>query len=284
MHMSHNYATLDGELIVLKYGGNAMPDERTGKDPVLEEVGALWTGGSSIVIVHGGGPEIDDALAEQSVPTRRVDGLRVTDRRTLTITEAVLCGTVNKRIVRALLAIGVPAVGISGEDAGMLRAVAERSGDGTDLGYVGRVVHVDARLVRALLDAELLPVIAPLAISIDASHAYNVNADLSAGALAGALHAAAFIAVTNVPRVYRDPTDAESGIDRMSVEEARAFAKQEACASSMKPKLCGAITALDGGAEAAYICAPSLSTISSALAGDATVIAGNTSDNKRRSW
>ncbi len=271
MHMSHTYASpAAGQLVVVKYGGNAMPGE--GPDPVLAEVAAMHTDGTGVVLVHGGGPEIDRALAQRGVETRRIDGLRVTDATTLDVTEAVLCGTLNKRIVRALLHLGAPAAGISGQDGGTLVAEFERSAI-ADLGFVGRIVTADGRLVRALLGAGFLPVVAPLAVAAGGEHALNVNADLSAAALASALGADAFVSVTNVSRVFRVLGDPATAIERLSLDGATAFAHSEACQSSMKPKLHAAVAAVARGATASYICAARPNAIRDALAGDATIVA-----------
>ena len=200
MHMMHEYA----RTLVVKYGGGAMRGCGGGEvDPVLAELAMLRGAGSAVVLVHGGGPEIDSALAELGISTSRIDGLRVTDAATLRVTEAVLCASINKRIVRGALALGMPAVGLSGQDGGMLIAERAVGLHGEDLGYVGQIVSTDVRPLRALLDAGLLPVVAPLAVARSGDHAYNVNADLAAAALAGALRADVFVAITNVPRVFR---------------------------------------------------------------------------------
>ena len=275
--MEHKYSTP----LVVKYGGSALgtaghPEaERAskggGQDPVLASAVALHRRGSPVVLVHGGGPEIDRWLAERNVPTRRVDGLRVTDDATLEVTEAVLCATVNKRIVRTCAALGAKAVGISGEDAGTLVAKRALGSKGEDLGYVGEVTSCDPVLIDLLLDAGYLPVVAPLAVAEDKAHAYNVNADLAAAALAGALRAHAFVMITDVERVRRDPSDPASGIDRMSLAQARAFMQTPACEGGMKPKMHAAIAAVDAGAATAYICAQQ--PIADILAGNATIIA-----------
>ncbi len=269
MHMTHKYASS----LVVKYGGAAMPGAASGRaDPILAEIAVLRAAGCAVVLVHGGGPEIDAALAERGIETRRIDGMRVTDAATLEVTEAVLCGNVNKRLVRAALALGMPAVGISGEDGAML--VAERAAGvgGEDLGYVGNVIEVDPALICTLLDAGFLPVVAPVAVARLGAHAYNVNADLAAAAFAGALNVEAFVGVTNVSRVLRDADDPSSGIDRFTPAEALLFAAGDACRSSMKPKLQAAAHAVTAGAGAAYICAIKPNAIRSALRGDATVI------------
>lgn len=260
-------------MTVVKYGGNAMGvSGREGDDPLLAEVATLWQAGEPVVLVHGGGPEIDAALAARGVTTTRVDGLRVTDAVTLEITEAVLCGTINKRIVRALLALGVPAAGISGADGRTLIARRARAASGASLGFVGEVTAVEPQLTLALLRAGFLPVVAPVAIAENAEHAYNVNADLAAGAIASALRAGAFVLVTNVARVLRDVDDPASGIARFTAQEALNFSTTAACRSNMKPKLQAAALAVRGGAAAAYICAAGTNAIARARAGDATIV------------
>ncbi|HUA09955.1 MAG TPA: acetylglutamate kinase [Candidatus Acidoferrales bacterium] len=276
--MEHNYSTP----LVVKYGGSvadviptvtpsvgAQPRSR-GTDELLASAVALQRGGSPVVLVHGGGPEIDRWLAQRDVVTRRVDGLRVTDDTTLEVTEAVLCATINKRLVRACAALGAKAVGVSGEDAGTLVATRARGSHGEDLGYVGDVTASDPALLELLLGAGYLPVVAPLAIADDASHAFNVNADLAAAAIAGALHARAFIMVTNVERVRRDPKDPGSAIDRMTLDEAKAFALSPSCEGGMKPKMQAAISAVQSGAAASYICAPQ--PLDDILKGNATIV------------
>ncbi len=269
MHMKHKYASA----LVVKYGGGAMAAGSEDRfDPILAEIATLRRLGSAVVLVHGGGPEIDAALARRSIATSRVDGMRVTDAATLEVSEAVLCGTINKRIVRAAITLGIRAAGISGQDGNTLVAQRALGRNGEDLGYVGQIASTDLRLIRTLLAAGFLPVIAPLAVAADGSHAYNVNADLAAAAIAAALGALAFLAITNVPRVLRLPEDPTSGVERFTPEEALRFAASDACRSSMKPKLCAAASAAIGGAAAAYICAVKPNAIASALSGDATVI------------
>lgn len=259
IHRMNEYATLSAAcVLVVKYGGNAMGAEASeggaATDPILREIASLWAAGTRLVLVHGGGPEIDRALAQRGIPTRRIEGMRVTDAPTLESTEAVLCGTVNKRLVRDCAALGIPAVGISGQDGKALVARKLLPENGADLGFVGEIIASDPRLLRALLDAGFLPVVAPLAISTDAAHAYNVNADLAAAAIAGALKADAFIMLTNVPRVLRDRDDPTSGIDRLTLAEARAFATSDACEGGMKPKMDAAIVALENGSRTVQIC------------------------------
>ncbi|HVA27018.1 MAG TPA: acetylglutamate kinase [Candidatus Baltobacteraceae bacterium] len=257
---------------MIKYGGAAMSaachperSEAESRDAILQEVAALVARGTPVVLVHGGGPEIDRWLAERSIPTARIEGNRVTDAATLAITEAVLCGTLNKRLVRQCAALGLDAVGISGQDGRLLTA---RPAANRALGFVGEIVACDPVVLLHLLAAGYTPVVAPLAASVDGTTALNVNADLAAAAIAGALRARAFVMVTNVPRVLRDVNDPHSGIDHLTLDEARAFASSGACDGGMKPKIDAAIVAVENGASASYIGGPS--SIGAALAGAGT--------------
>lgn len=261
--------------LLVKYGGSALCHAEHAA--LLAEVAELHKEGVRIALVHGGGPEIDQALAARGVVTKRVAGHRVTDAATLEIVESVLCGTINKRLVRSLLALGVRAAGISGQDGPTLVAEKARGENGADLGFVGEIADCDAKLVRTLLDTGTVPVIAPLAISRDGMQVYNVNADLAAAALAAALKAFAFVLVTDVPRVLRDPDDPESAIDAFTPQEAHAFATTDACRSSMKPKVVAAAAAVTGGVNRAYICEAGPGAIVAALSGNATVVGAPTS-------
>jgi acetylglutamate kinase len=260
-----------GVLIVLKYGGNAM-GEPGRPDPLLDDIAARARAGDRIVLVHGGGPQIDAALAERSLVTERIEGQRVTDAATLHVTEAVLCGNVNKALVRALAARGVAAAGVSGQDGSLLEARRLASGSGAALGFVGEIVHVHPQMLAALLAAGFVPVVAPLGIEIGSEHALNINADASAGAIAGALEADAYIVVTNVERVRRVRDDPSSGIPRLSSAQARAYLDDGTFADGMRPKIRSALDALAAGARSAIVCGSGVGALSAALAGNGTVI------------
>jgi acetylglutamate kinase len=257
--------------VVVKYGGNAMGGASDAA--LFQELAELRAAAHAVILVHGGGPEIDEALSRRGLATRRIDGLRVTDEQALEVTEAVLCATANKRLVRLCLQHGIPAVGISGQDGALVRVRRASSASGGDLGFVGEIVAVDPAPLVALLQAGYLPVVSPIAVDEGARHAYNVNADTVAGAIAGALKANAYIALTNVDRVLRDPADPATAIERLSVADALHFASSDACASGMKPKMLAAIDAVTAGAQRAYICSAKPGAIAGALSGNATVIA-----------
>ncbi len=254
-------------LIVLKYGGNAMVAGTD--DPVLDEIAALAADGARIVVVHGGGPQIDAALREKGITEKRIDGLRVTSAAARDVVEAVLCGSVNKDLVRGLLRRGVRAFGFSGEDAALL-TVRRMTGPGGDLGYVGVPAAVDAPLLRGLLGLGLVPVIAPLGLDPAAGVALNVNADSAAGAIAAALAADAYVVLTNVAGVRRDRGDPNSVIARLTVPEAQGFLDDGTFSDGMRPKMRAAIDAVLGGARRALIAEAAPRGIRDALSGAGT--------------
>lgn len=271
MHTMHTYA-IPSRVSIVKYGGSANPGAAP-SDPLLDEIAALHAAGERVVLLHGGGPEIDAALRERGIEGERIDGLRATDERSLAVIEMVLCATINKRIVRALQDRGVPAVGISGQDGGTLRARRSTRFDGR-LGSVGERVACDPHLLAALLAMPTIPVLAPLALEIDKAAALNVNADEAAAAVAAIFPESALFFVTDIARVRSIAEDPRSGIDRLTLSTARAFLASEQCRDGMRPKLRAAIAACEGGAEAAYICLARPGALRAAReCNDATIIA-----------
>ena len=258
-------------LLVLKYGGNAMGEPGT-PDPLLDEVAGRVAAGDRIVLVHGGGPQIDAELAKRGVAGERVAGLRVTDALTLEVTERVLCGAVNKSLVRALLRRGIEAVGISGEDGGVLVARPIAPIGGKSLGFVGEISNVRIPLLTALLDAGFTPVVAPLAVSTDAVTALNLNADTAAGAIAGALGADLYVVITNVDRVRTRVDDPSSGIERLDAAQARAYLRDGTFDGGMAPKMESVLDALARGAKHAIVCGSGPDALAGALAGRGTIV------------
>jgi acetylglutamate kinase len=255
-------------LLLVKYGGNAMSG--LDADPVLADLASLVGEGYRVVLVHGGGPAIDAALKQRGIVEKRVQGLRVTGRASLDVVEFVLCATVNKALVRALQAIGVAAVGVSGEDGPTLIARAAPPVDGESLGFVGEVEEVDAVLVESLLEHCFVPVVAPLGVARDGSTAYNLNGDTAAGALAGALRADAFVAITDVPKIRRRLDDPKSTVDLLSAGEAEEWRVQGSLAGGMLPKVLSAFEALRSGAKRAIVAGAGPGAIRSALDGGGT--------------
>ncbi len=258
-------------VIVLKYGGNAMA-EADAADPLLDEVAARVAAGDKVVLVHGGGPQIDAALAAGGLAPPRVHGLRVTDAATLAVTEHVLCGTVNKALVRALQRRGVRAAGISGQDGALLVARTLRPASGEWLGFVGEIAEVRPGVLEGLFVAGLTPVVAPLGVSLDAATALNVNADTAAGAIAGALGADAYVIVTNVDRVRRVAGDPATGIARLTAAEAQSLLDDGTFDGGMAPKMASALDALERGAGSAVVCGSGPDALGRALAGDGTTV------------
>jgi acetylglutamate kinase len=254
-------------LIVLKYGGNAMTAGTD--DPVLDEIAALSREGTQVIVVHGGGPQIDAALKVQGIPEERIDGLRVTSAAARDVVEAVLCGTVNKDLVRGLIERGARAFGFSGQDGAILSA-KRMSVPGGDLGYVGEPVAVDADLLRGVLALGVVPVIAPLGLDRIENVALNLNADSAAGAIAAALEADAYVVLTNVAGVRRDRHDPSSVIARLTIAEAQGFLADGTFADGMRPKMRAAIAAVAGGARRAVIAEAVQNGIVTALSGAGT--------------
>lgn len=244
--------------------------EAQGPDPVLDDVAACVAIGHQIVLVHGGGPQIDAALQERGIGGARVAGLRVTDAATLAVTENVLCGSVNKALVRALLMRGVPAAGISGQDGALISATPEGPVEGVQLGFVGRIVRVRPAILEAIVGAGFVPVVAPLGVYEDGSTALNLNADTVAGAIAGALKADAYIVVTNVERVRSVAEDPSTGLASLTRAKARAYLDGRQFAGGMRPKIESALDALERGARSAIIIGSSSGVLGRALAGEGT--------------
>jgi len=258
-------------LLVLKYGGNAMAAPGT-PDPLLDEIAGRVRAGDRVVLVHGGGPQIDAELAERGIAGERVAGLRVTDAATLDVTERVLCGAVNKALVRALLRRGIEAAGISGEDGGLLVGRPLAPIDGKSLGFVGEISNVRTPLLTTLLAAGFTPVVAPLAVSTDALTALNVNADTAAGALAGALGADLYVVITNVDRVRVRVDDPSSGIATLDAAQARAYLRDGTFDGGMAPKMESVLDALARGAKSAIVCGAGPDALAGALAGHGTIV------------
>jgi acetylglutamate kinase len=238
------------------------------EDALLDDVAMRLKTGDRIVLVHGGGPQIDAALRERGIDSRRVAGLRITDAATLHVTESVLCGTLNKALVRALLSRGVAAVGISGQDAALLVARYSEPIAAMSLGFVGEVESVRPEVLRALLDASFVPVVAPVGVTGDGRTALNINADTAAGAIAGALRADAYVVVTDVARVRLVVDDPDSGIATLTSTETRGLLGGETFAGGMRPKMESALFALARGARTAIIA----DSLAHALAGNGTTI------------
>ena len=200
-----------GKIVVVKYGGNAMLNEEL-KHAVMEDIVLLNTIGIKVVLVHGGGPEINKMLDKVGKESKFVDGLRYTDSETMDIVQMVLTGKLNKDIVGMLLQQGGKAVGLSGVDSGLLRAKKTDK----DLGFVGEVTEVHPEILISLLEEGFIPVVSTVALGEQGDDArYNINADTAAAKIAAALHAEKFVQLTNVAGILRNIDDPSSLIKRI---------------------------------------------------------------------
>lgn len=236
-----------GQTIVIKYGGAAMIDEQL-RESFARDVVLLKYVGMHPVIVHGGGNEISEQMDRLGLDVEFIDGLRVTNKETVDVARMVLVGKVNKDIVQRINRYGQLAVGISGDDGGMFR-VSKATPGGNDVGFVGKVDHVNTGLLDHIRD-DYISVIAPVGSDRD-GQAYNINADEAAGAVAHALGASKTIFLTDVAGWLADPSDPGSLISQATTSEV-----EDALASidgGMKPKLAACIAAIRGGGISASI-------------------------------
>jgi acetylglutamate kinase len=234
--------------VVIKYGGAAMLDEEL-KASFARDVTLLRYIGVRPVIVHGGGPQIDDMLGRLGGKSSFIDGLRVTDGATMEVVEMVLGGTVNAEIVTLIARAGGRGVGLTGRDSRLLTVERQLGPGGKDIGLVGRPVDVDPALLRTLTREGLIPVVAPLGADRD-GQTYNVNADTAAGAIAAALEAEKLILLTDVEGVLDDDGKL---LRRMSRGGAEAAISDGAIRGGMIPKVQCCLEALDRGVTSAHI-------------------------------
>ena len=248
------------DVVVLKIGGSVAGEDVA----ALDAIASLHDGGHSLVVVHGGGPLVNEWAAKLGHETTFVRGLRVTDEPTRDIALAVLGGLANARVVSALIGRGVPAVGLTGIDGGILRAQREDS----QLGYVGNIRRVDSALVEELLDAGRVPVIAPAAFEEpqgEAPEILNVNGDSAAGAIAASVGARLLVFVTDVPGVRAKDGKVVATLDR---DRAKALVDDGTIEGGMLPKVEACLVASNAGCRAAIVAARSGDAIDRLLAGD----------------
>ena len=236
-----------GKTVVIKYGGHAMTDPDLA-DLFATDVVLMRLVGMNPVVVHGGGPQITDLMRRLGKEPEFVDGRRVTDAETVDIVRMTLVGKVNREIVASVNRHGSYAVGLSGEDAGLIR-VDQRD---PALGFVGDVRHIDPTIVFRLLREELIPVIATVGVDDD-GNAYNVNADTVAGAMAAALDAEKLVYLTDVAGVYRDWPDESSLISRIDLAGMEQLITDGKISEGMIPKLESCVSALRQGVRSAHV-------------------------------
>ena len=236
-----------GKVVVVKYGGNSMGDTDE-LASFAQDVVLMRTVGMRPVVVHGGGPQIGDLMKRLGKESVFRDGLRVTDAETLDIARMVLVGKVNRDIVTAVNVHGPLAVGLSGEDAGFIRASARAP----ELGFVGDVTDVDAGIVERLLAQDLIPIVATIG-SDDEGQAYNINADTAAGAIAAALQAEKLVYLTNIEGLRRDKDDPSTLVSTITVDELDALVADGSIVEGMIPKVESCIDAVRKGVGRAHI-------------------------------
>ena len=246
-----------GRIVVVKYGGHAMGDERVAAE-FARDVVLLRQVGILPIVVHGGGPQINKMLARVGLKSEFVNGLRVTDAETMEIVEMVLAGSINKAIVADINECGGVAVGICGKDGNLIlaRKVTEMRDPKTgellkvDLKQVGEPAKINVMVLEQLRRADVIPVVAPIGFGVDDELTYNINADTSAGAIAGAMKAKRLLFLTDVPGVL----DKDGRlIPEMTVEMARALIADGTISGGMIPKVENCIDAVNRGVEAAVI-------------------------------
>ena len=246
-----------GATIVVKYGGHAMGEEHLAEE-FGRDIALMKQVGVNIVVVHGGGPQINAMLKRLNVQSTFIDGLRVTDQTTVDVVEMVLAGTVNKYVSNLITRAGAMAVGICGKDGGMIRArkVTRTKKDPDsliekvlDLGFVGEPEHIDVRVIHALTGGGLVPVIAPVGVDAD-GQTYNINADTVAAAIAGALNATRLLMLTDVPGVV----DMDKKlIPDLTVADVRARIADGTITGGMIPKVENCVEAVKLGVKGAVI-------------------------------
>ena len=237
------------KIIVVKYGGSAMVDDELKKN-VIADVTLLKLVGFKPIIVHGGGKEISKWVEKSGMTPKFVNGLRVTDEQTMEIAEMVL-NRVNKSLVQLVEQLGVLAVGVSGKDGGLLK-VEKKYSDGEDIGYVGEIKSVNPKILYDLLEKDFLPIVCPIGLD-DNYNTYNINADDAACAIARAVNAEKLAFLTDIEGVYKDPSDKNSLISELTIEEARALIGDGFIGGGMLPKLNNCIEAIENGVSRVHI-------------------------------
>ncbi|MDR0490059.1 MAG: acetylglutamate kinase [Oscillospiraceae bacterium] len=241
-----------GKVVVIKYGGSAMMSPEL-FDAVIEDIVLLQLVGINVVLVHGGGPEINDLLGRLGIASRFIGGLRYTDKDAMEIVQGVLCGKVNKDLVAMILRKGGSAVGVCGLDAKLFEAKKMDKGDGVDYGFVGNIVNVNPGIVTEAIENGHIPVVATVAFGIDGDTSYNVNADTASAKLAVAIDAEKLILLTNTRGVLQVKNDESTLIKQIRPHEIEGLIKRNIIADGMIPKVECCAEAIAGGVRRTHI-------------------------------
>jgi len=246
-----------GKTMVIKYGGNAMVDERL-KNDFARDVVLMKLVGMNPIVVHGGGPRISELLKRIGKESQFIDGMRVTDSETMDVVEMVLGGLINKEIVNMINQHGGNAVGLSGKDGEFIRArkllftrdkPELKAPEIIDIGHVGEVASIDTAVVDLLISGDFIPVVAPIGVGAD-GQSYNINADLVAGKLAQVLNAEKLIILTNTPGVLDAQGNIVTGLASAQVNK---LIEEGVIQGGMLPKIRSALDAVNSGVSAAHI-------------------------------
>ena len=236
-----------GKTVVVKYGGNAMINEDL-KRSVMGDIVLLNLIGVKVVLVHGGGPHIKSALDQLGIESKFINGLRVTDEATMKVVQMVLAGQVNKDLVNLIGSIGGKAIGLCGIDDQMIKVRKQSD----ELGYVGRITNVDVSIIQDNLDKGYIPVISTIGTDTD-GQAYNINADTAAAQIAGALNAECMLSMTNIDGVLKDPSDPDSLLTEITLEQSRQLEQDGIIAGGMIPKVQCCTDAIKAGVKRVFI-------------------------------
>ncbi len=243
------------KVVVIKYGGSAMQDKKL-EEQIIEDIILLKYVGMKPVIVHGGGAEISQEMKKRNMVPQFINGLRVTDQETMEITEMVLIGKINTRLVAEInlhilegMGNGVKGIGLSGEDAQLLTVKKHSS---FDLGFVGEIEKVNPEILFVLLEKNYIPVIATVGVDKEGIR-YNINADTVAGQIAISLHAEKLIYLSDVDGIFKDFEDSTSLISSLTINQAKDLIKSEQIQKGMIPKVDSAVQALEGGVNKVHL-------------------------------
>ena len=235
-----------GKTVVIKYGGNAMLSEEL-RDAVISDIVLLSLTGINVVLVHGGGPDMNDLLNKIGKKSEFINGLRYTDEETAEVALMVLAGKTNKQLVDKIGRTGGRAIGLCGLDGGLIKATRHTDAEGTDYGFVGDIVSINAEVIQDVIKRGYIPVISTVAHAEDAEGVYNINADTAAAEIAVALNAENLILLTDTVGVLRDPKDPETLISVIRTDEVDGLRAEGIISGGMIPKVECCVSAVNGG-------------------------------------
>ncbi len=237
----------NGKIVVIKYGGNAMINE-TLKNSVVHDIVLLRLIGVKVVLVHGGGPEITDMLARVGKETQFIDGLRVTDKETIEVTQMVLAGKINKSLVNLIECCGGKSIGLSGIDGHMIHAEVKDE----KLGYVGKITDINPQPILDVLEKDYIPVVSTIGCD-ENGNVYNINADTAAAKIAGALKAESLISLTDISGILMDKDDPDTLISHITVKGTEELIAKGVISDGMIPKVECCTDAIKDGVKKVFI-------------------------------